>query len=138
MLCTTKSNTNWNILQIQQNIALRTITGCVQMTNIDDLHRETKFLPVKTHTDMLAKQFLAGCHQSLRSDYQTTQHPVERLIKPTLRATYGVENQKHLNEGLINRKNYRKALKVNHYNETKNHWNVYRLKYLTVHLNYRG
>ena len=49
------SFTNWNNLEIHQNIALRTITGCAKMTNTDDLHRETEVLPVKTHTDMLAK-----------------------------------------------------------------------------------
>ena len=54
---------------------------------------------------MLAKKFLVECHQSQRSDYQTTQHPVERLIKPTIRATYGVETQQHLDDGLISRKN---------------------------------
>ena len=68
------------------------------MTNIDNLHRETKFLTVKTHTDMLEKTVLVGCHQSHRSDYQTTQHPVERLIKPTFRTTYGVEIQQHLDK----------------------------------------
>ena len=83
------------------------------MSNIDDLHRDTKILPVKTHTDMLVKQLLAGCHQSHRSDYQTTQNPIERLIKPWLRTTYDVQNQ-HLDEdeGLVSRKNYRKAQKV--------------------------
>ena len=81
------------------------------MSNIDDLQRETKTLPVKTHTYMLAKQLLAGCHQSHRSDYQTTQNPIERLIKPWRRTTYGVQNQ-HLDEGLVSRKNYRKAQKV--------------------------
>ena len=31
------SNTNWTHLQKQQNIALRTITGCVKMSDINDL-----------------------------------------------------------------------------------------------------
>ena len=93
-------NTNWSNFHIQQNIALRTIIGCVKMTNFDDLHRETKVLPVKTHIDMLAEQFSVGCHQIHRSGYQATQHPVERLIKPILPAAYGVEIQ-HLDEGLI-------------------------------------
>ena len=86
------SNTNWSNFHIQQNIALR--------TNFDDLHRETKVLSVKTHTDMLAEQFSVGCHQIHRSGYQTIQHPVERLNKPILPAAYGVEIQ-HLDEGLI-------------------------------------
>ena len=87
------SNKNSNNLQVQQNIALRTI--------IDELHSETKVLPVQTDTDMLATQFLVRCHKSHRSDYQTTQNPVERFIKHTLRTTHGVEIQQYLDEGLI-------------------------------------
>ena len=36
----TISNANWNHLQTQQNLALRTITGCVKMSDINDLHSE--------------------------------------------------------------------------------------------------
>ena len=71
------------------------------MSNIDELHSETKVLPVQTDTDMLATQFLVRCHKSHRSDYQTTQNPVERFIKHTLRTTHGVEIQQYLDEGLI-------------------------------------
>ena len=91
------SSVNWNNIRIKQIIALRTMSGCVKMTNIDNLHWETNLLTVKTHTDVLAKTVLVGCHQSHRSDYQTKQHPVERLIKPTFRTTYGVEIQ-HLDK----------------------------------------
>ena len=32
------------------------------MSNIDPLHQETKVLPIKAHSEMLTKQFLAACH----------------------------------------------------------------------------
>ena len=53
------SKTNCNHLQRHQNIALRTITGCVEMSDINDLLNEGEMLTVKVHTEMLAVQFLA-------------------------------------------------------------------------------
>ena len=55
-------STSWAKLQIVQNQALRVITGCLQMTPIVHLHRETKILPLKEHGEMLTKQFLLNCH----------------------------------------------------------------------------
>ena len=40
-------DTHWSKLQAVQNSSLRVITGCTKMTHIDELHRETKLLPVK-------------------------------------------------------------------------------------------
>jgi hypothetical protein len=56
------SSTSWTKLQTVQNQALRVITGCLQMTPIVHLHRETKILPLKEHGEMLTKQFLLNCH----------------------------------------------------------------------------
>ena len=69
------ANTNMAQLQIAQNNALRTITGCVKMTDIDHLHQETLIIPVKRHTDLLATQFVT---QSLEPH-----HPCHHLtIRP--------------------------------------------------------
>ena len=68
----TISNTNWNYLKPQQNIVLCTITGCVRMSDINDLHNEGNMMSVKAHTEMLAEQFLAGGYQSHRADHETT------------------------------------------------------------------
>ena len=54
----TLSDTNWDKLQAAQNTALRTATGCHEITDIDHLHAETKVMPVKDHCQMLSKQFL--------------------------------------------------------------------------------
>ena len=53
-LCDSK----WEELQRQQNAALRTATGCTNMTSIDHLHQECKMMPVKEHCDMLSRQFV--------------------------------------------------------------------------------
>ena len=51
-------DTHWSKLQAAQNSSLRVITECTKMTHIDELHRETKLLPVKEHNTMLSRQFL--------------------------------------------------------------------------------
>ena len=83
----TISNAIWNHLQTQTNIALRTITGCVKMSDINGLHSEGKMLPVKAHTEILAEQFLAGSHESNRADHETTSNSF-RPMRLTLNDTY--------------------------------------------------
>ena len=53
------SKTNMQKLQTAQNQSLRTATGCVKMTNVDELHRESKVLKIKDHLDMMGAQTLA-------------------------------------------------------------------------------
>ena len=48
----TISDTIWNHLQTQQNFALLTITGCVEMSDINDFHNESEMLPVKAHINV--------------------------------------------------------------------------------------
>ena len=43
------SSTSINKLQVMQNAALRTATGCTQDTNIQHLHDETLTLPIHEH-----------------------------------------------------------------------------------------
>ena len=78
----TISNTNCNHLQTQQNIALRTITVCVNMSDINDLRNEGEMLPVKANTEILAEQLPAGSYESNRADHETTSltslHPMRR------------------------------------------------------------
>ena len=44
-----QSDTHYNTLQIQQNNALRTATGCTKTIPIDHLHRETKTIKFRDH-----------------------------------------------------------------------------------------
>ena len=65
------SNTNWNHLQIQQNIALRTITGCVKMTDIMTNKIRVNCCLLKL-TEMFVEPFLPGSYQSHRADPKKT------------------------------------------------------------------
>ena len=53
------SETNWTKMERKKNQALRTMTGCVQMTSADHLRQETNILPVKEHCKMLTSQLAA-------------------------------------------------------------------------------
>ena len=62
------SATSINKLQVMQNAALRTATGCTQDTNIQHLHDETLTLPIHKHLQLHASQYK-----------QKTQHPSHPL-----------------------------------------------------------
>ena len=66
------SSTSINKLQVMQNAALRTATGCTQDTNIQHLHDETLTLPIHEHLQLHASQYK-----------QKTQHPSHPLHKYT-------------------------------------------------------
>ena len=51
------SSTSINKLQVMQNAALRTATGCTQDTNIQHMHAETLILPIHEHLQLHASQY---------------------------------------------------------------------------------
>ena len=56
------SSTSINKLQVMQNAALRTATGCTQDTNIQHLHDETLTLPIHEHLQLHASQYKQNIH----------------------------------------------------------------------------
>ena len=62
------SSTSINKLQVMQNTALRTATGCTHDTSIQHLHDETLTLPIHEHLQLHASQYK-----------QKTQHPSHPL-----------------------------------------------------------
>ena len=111
----TISNTNWNHLKTQQNIALRTVTGCVKVSDINELHNEGEILPVKPQTQMLAEQFLTGSYQSHRADHETTSSISLRPMRQTLNETYWDRVTQHANnKEQLNRKAYKNVIKSIH------------------------
>ena len=68
------SDTNIGKLQIVQNNALRTVTGCTRDTNQQHLHEETKVLPIEKHLILHASQ--------LRQKSQLPSHPLNKFTKP--------------------------------------------------------
>ena len=69
---------NLKKLQTTQNACLRVATGCVRLSNIDDLHHEAKVLKLEDHLEMISVQALAG----ISSD----RHPLHRLYDNTPQA----------------------------------------------------
>ena len=66
------SSTSINKLQVMQNAAFRTATGCTQDTNIQHLHDETLILPIHEHLQIHVSQYK-----------QKTPHPAHPLHKHT-------------------------------------------------------
>ena len=78
-------DTHWSKLQAAQNSSLRVITRCTKMTHIDELHRETKLLPVKEHNTMLSRQSVLQTHLRNHPNRQWNHtDPPQRLMKLTL------------------------------------------------------
>ena len=66
------SSTSNNKLQVMQNAALRTATGCTQDTNIQYMHDETFTLAIHEYLQLHASQYK-----------KKTQHPSHPLHKHT-------------------------------------------------------
>ena len=117
------SNTSWAALQVEQNAALRAVTGCVRMTSIAHLHHEAETLPVREHSEMLSKQFLVGAHLPERADHHTTEPPTipPRKFPPkrTLLSAFGPEVADHTTD--LDNASYRRALATIHRETVASH-----------------
>ena len=109
------SETSWKELQVAQNTALRTATGCIKMTGIDHLHSEAKFMTVKAHCEMLSKQYLLAtqkpdhpCHVDLASP------PPARVMKKTLKSKFGSEVKELIPPDGLDDTSYKSSLKEIH------------------------
>ena len=79
------SSTSINKLQVMQNAALRTATGCTQDTNIQHLHDETLTLLIHEHLQLHASQYKQKTqHPSHPLNKHTTYFNTPRLTKPTI------------------------------------------------------
>ena len=74
------SKTHLDTLQILQNTALNTITGCTLTSSTDYLHHETKVLKIRDHLDLRGTQILAAASTN-------PQHPLHYMAEhsPTSR-----------------------------------------------------
>ena len=66
------SSTSIYKLQVMQNAALRTATGCTQDTNIRHLHDETFILPIHEHLQLHASQYKHNIHHTPYTNIQHT------------------------------------------------------------------
>ena len=87
------SRSNWKSLQACQNNAIRIATGCTKMADSTHLHTEAKLLPVKSHNDLLSKQFLMSMHSATHPNhtYIADYKNPSRIMKRTLMNTYRQE-----------------------------------------------
>jgi hypothetical protein len=84
------SDSNLAKLQVAQNSALRTITGCHKMAASDHLHQECAMLPVKDHSHLLSAQYLASCTEPAHPNHWITQAAAPpRRMKKTLQMAAG-------------------------------------------------
>ena len=103
------SSTSINKLQVMQNAALRTATGCTQDTNIQHLHDETLTLPIHEHLQLHASQYK-----------QKTQHPSHHLHKHTTYFnTPRLKKNTIFNNGRYTKKHSHRP-PHSHYNRQKN------------------
>ena len=65
------SSTSNNKLQVMQNAALRTATGCTQDTDIQHLHEEILTLPIHEHRQLHASQYKQKNTTTITSPTQT-------------------------------------------------------------------
>ena len=89
-------STSINKLQVMQNAALRTATGCTQDTNIQHLHDETLTLPIDEHIQLHASQYK-----------QKTQHPSHPLHKHNNILQHSNAKTLFLTTALHNKHSYR-------------------------------
>ena len=84
------SSTSISKLQVMQNSALRTATGCTQDTNIQHLHYETLTLPIHEHLQLHASHY--------KQKTQHSSHPLHKHKHTTYFNTTRLNN--FFNNGL--------------------------------------
>lgn len=79
------SQSKWDELEPVQNAALRTISGCVKMSDPHHLNQECEILPVRTHSTLLTDQFLLAMHQEHHPNHhQLAQPPRARPMRENI------------------------------------------------------
>jgi hypothetical protein len=79
------ADTHINKLQVIQNSALRTATGCTADTNIQHLHEEALILPIDIHLKLHASQYRQKSQHPTHPLHDLTlQPPPQRLQKQTI------------------------------------------------------
>ena len=113
------SDTSWKELQIAQNTALRSATGCHIMTDPDHLHTETKVMQVRPHCEMLSKQFLLATQKQGHPNRIDLNAPAPvRQMNETLQSKFGAEI-KDLSYPNLSENDYKTNLKKIHTNTVK-------------------
>ena len=109
------SATNWQMLQTQQNAALRTALGCVKMTPVDHLHAETRMMKLPAHNEMLSRQFLLTTQRKGHPNRQDLRGPPPgRVMRETLATLYGQDYAEDLPEEGLDHDHWRSWIREIH------------------------
>ena len=84
-----QADSHWQKIQRCQNSALRSATGCTRMTMEDDLHNETKILPVRDHCQLLSAQHLLASQSTHHPNHGIKDSVSEREMRKTLTEEFG-------------------------------------------------
>ena len=114
------SETDWGKLQSIQNKALRIATGCHTMASQTHLHQECKVLPVKEHSTLITKQYLAASHLPGHPGQKHLNRPPDRRNKKHSLLTHLPEISSLINEESMNTVKYKEIIKTIHTNEVAN------------------
>jgi hypothetical protein len=103
-------------LQLVQNAALCTITGCHSAASTQHLHDDCQILPVHKHISMQCCQFLANTRQRHYPSKEVMSRPPGRWPnrKATLQHSFGSEVQRFEADGAIPQIAYKRAVKTLH------------------------
>ena len=102
-------------LQIVQNSALRTATGCVKMASSGHLHAEALVLPVHTHLSLLSSQFLARTLLPSHPSHLITTAPSgPRNIKNTLQSRFFSSVSPYLVDNILPPDSYKQTIQSLH------------------------
>ena len=88
------SSTSNNKLQVMQNAALRTATGCTQDTDIQHLHEEILTLPIHEHRQLHASQYKQKTQQQSHPLHKRTTYFNTPRLKKSLFLTMTATQQK--------------------------------------------
>ena len=78
------AESHWLKLQRCQNAALRNAAGCLKTNMQDDLHRESKVMPVKQHCQLLSKHYLLMSQSPHRPNHGPVFQQGEREMRRAL------------------------------------------------------
>jgi hypothetical protein len=109
------SATSLNTLQVIQNSAFRTVTGCHLKSPIPFLHSECGELMVKDHLELLCAQYLASAMRPSHPSHDVVTSPAgPRHMKETLHSKCIDLVEPHLTGGLMLEINYKKSIDALH------------------------
>ena len=84
------------------------------MAHSDHLHQETEMLPVKSHSELLAKQYWLFCFQSHHPDHHLTSQPAPARNMRGMLSKFDRDVEPLHDDGISEDEQHRSALRSLH------------------------